>query len=254
MKIISVISRKGGVGKTSTAHALGSGLLRDGAKVLFVDLDSQGNLTFSLQAKGELSSWEVMTGKADITDAIIKTDHGDILPGSESLAAADMKLNKRGKEYRLREALEPVKGNYDFCIIDTPASLGILTVNAITATSPRGLVIPVQADIYSLQGMSLLEDSIKMVREFCNNSLSIGGIILTRYNPRAVLSRDIQAGLEEIAEHMQTQVFKTQIRENISIKEAAAMQTDIYSYAKGSNGAKDYAAFVKEYKKIIGRG
>ncbi len=250
METIALCSRKGGTGKTATAHALGAGLKNKGRTVLYIDLDSQCNLSYGLGAQsGGISSAEVLTGDATAKEAIQHTPQGDIIAGSEALAGADTNITATGKEYRLREALEGIKANYDFCIVDTPAALGTLTVNALTAAD--SLIIPVQADIFSLQGVGQLNDTIKAVKKYCNQSLNIKGILITRYNARAVLSRDMQASLEETAKQLNTWLYSVPIRECIAVKEAQALQQDLFSYAPRSNAAKDYEAFINE---LIERG
>jgi chromosome partitioning protein len=227
-EIIAVVNRKGGVGKTATAQALGAGLKRRGYNVLYIDLDSQSNLTFAVGAENSgYSSLELLTGKATAAQIIQETEQADIIPASPDLAGADAAITGTGKEYRLQEAIEPVKEKYDYIIIDTPAQLGTLTINALTAASSA--LIPVQAEIYSLQGIGLLNDAIGAVRKYCNRALTIAGILITRYNGRAVLSKDMRENLEEIAQQLNTRLFNTAIRECISIKEAQA-QHDIYIY------------------------
>lgn len=246
MKTIAIVNRKGGVGKTATAQALGAGLIRDGYRVLYIDLDSQTNLTYSLQADaGGVGSYEVLTGTATANAAIRHTPQGDLIPGAEALAGADTIITSIGKEYRLRKALDAVKAKYDFIIIDTPAALGTLTVNALTAADSA--IIPVQADAYSLQGLSQLCGAIDAVKEYCNPNLTINGILITRYNGRAILSRDIQASLQDVARQLNTRLYCTPIRECISIKEAQAQRQDIFAYAPRSNAAKDYGAFISEF-------
>ncbi len=243
-KTIAVVNRKGGVGKTATAQALGAGLKNKGYSVLYIDLDSQGNLTYTLGAQAIQSSLDFLTGKAAAAQIIQKTGQADVIPASPDLANADTIITGTGKEYRLQEALEPIKDNYDFVILDTPAQLGTLTINALTAADSA--IIPVQAEIYSLHGIGLLNDAISAVRKYCNRDLVIAGILITRYNGRAVISKDMRENLEEIAQLLDTQLFSTPIRECISIKEAQARQQDIYSYAPRSNAAKDYKAFIEE--------
>lgn len=246
MKVISVINRKGGVGKTVTTQALGAGLIANGYKVLYIDLDSQTNLSFALGVQDtEQSIFDVLTGDTPIKKAIIKTEQGDIIPASESLSTADALIDGTGKEYRLKEALEGLK--YDYVVIDTPAYLGTLTVNALTASN--GCIIPVQAEIYSLQGIDLLNKTINAVKRYCNPGLSIKGILITRYNKRATISKDMQGNLEEIAKILKTKVYSVPIRECIAVKEAQASQQDIFTYAGKSNAAEDYRAFIKEFLK-----
>ena len=243
-KVIAVVNRRGGVGKTATAHALGAGLRERGFKVLFVDLDSQSNLTFDLGAKAQaLTTMEVLTGTASAEEAIQKTQGGDIIPASPSLAGADITIEGTGKEYRLKEALEDVKG-YDYIIIDTPPALSVLTINALTSADLA--VIPAQAEIHSLQGISLLNEAIEAVRRYTNPKLKIAGILITRYAGRAILSKQMKESLQERAEELKTKVFNTPIRECIAIKEAQAMQRDIFTYAPKSNATEDYNAFIEE--------
>ena len=178
-EVIAVINQKGGVGKSTTAQAIGQGLFLKGYKVLFVDLDAQGNLSYSLDAKQtNLTSLEVLTRQATAKEVIQKTETGDIMPSSLQLSGADLMLTQMGKEYRLKEALEPLKKSYDYIIIDTPPALGILTVNALTACT--GVIIPAQADIYSLQGIGQLNNTIDAVKKYCNKDLILKGIVLTR--------------------------------------------------------------------------
>lgn len=248
MKAIAIINQKGGVGKSTTASAIGEGLRLTGAKVLFVDLDPQCNLSYSLEANisglTQASALDVLQGSASAVDAIQHTTQGDVIAASPALSGADIVLTATGKEYRLREALEALAGLYDYCIIDTPPALGILTVNALTACN--GCIIPAQADFYSLQGIGQLQGTIKTVRKYCNPGLKVYGIVLTRYNARAVISREVSAMMEEAASGLQTRLYKTCIRECTAVKEAQAMRQPIQTYAPRSNAAKDYTALVKE--------
>lgn len=244
MDIVAIVNRKGGVGKTATAQALGAGLKRKGYSVLYVDLDSQTNLSYGLNADTNgLTSMDILTGTATARDAIRHTDHGDIIPGSETLAGADTSIDGTGKEYRLKEALDGLQ--YDFIVIDTPAALGTLTINALTAAN--SVIIPVQAEVYSLQGIGQISKTIEAVKKYCNRDLQIKGILITRYNGRAVISKEMQENLQSAAAQLKTRLYSAPIRECISIKEAQACRQDIYSYAPKSNAARDYAAFVDEF-------
>lgn len=246
MHIIAILNRRGGAGKTATAHAFAAGLQRRGYSVLIVDLDSQGNLTFDTgAAEGGLTAFDVLTGRAKIADAIQHTASGDIVPGSPQLAAADLVITEAGKEYRLKEALKETAAAYDYCVIDTPPALGILTTNALTAADRA--IIPAQAEIHSLQGIRLLRDTVAAVRRKANPALRIDGILLTRYKGRAILSQNMRRSLEAAAAHLQTKVYAQPIRECISIPEAQARQKDIFSYAPRSKAAADYSDFVNEF-------
>lgn len=249
--IIAVTNQKGGVGKSTTAQALGAGLSIKGYSVLCVDLDPQGNLSYSMQAAaGGPSSYELLTKRAGAGETIQQTEQGHIIAASAALSAADMEINTTGKEYRLREALAPVRSQYDFIVIDTPPALGTITINALTAAD--SLIIPAQAEIFSLQGIGQLASTIQAVKTYCNPSLKIDGVLLTRHSSRAVLSRDMADLIRDTAEQLGTAVYKTIIREGVAIKEAQASRQSIFAYAPKSNAAADYMAFVEEYLKGSG--
>jgi len=245
-KIISVANQKGGVGKSTTAHALGIGLKGRGSKVLFVDLDPQGNLSYTMEAQAGLpSAYEMMTHRAEPADCVQHLPQGDLIAGGGMLSSADMELNQTGKEFRLREGLTQLRDSYDYIVIDTPPALGVLTVNALAASD--WLLIPAQADIYSLQGIGQLYATIDAVRTYCNPELKISGILLTRHNNRAVLSRDLTDLIIDTARQFDARVYSTVIRECIALKEAQASCTDIFSYGPKSNAAIDYEEFLDEF-------
>ncbi len=245
MIIYSISNQKGGVGKSTTANALGAGLTKKGFKVLYVDLDAQCNLSHSMKANNRaVTSLEVLTGTATAAEAIVETLQGDIIPASPALASADSILTDTGKEYRLKEALAPINDKYDYCILDTPPALGTLTVNALTACN--GVIIPTQADIYSLQGIGQLARTIQTVKKYCNSDLVIMGMAITRYNSRSVLTRDMTELLEDTAIQLHTTVYTAKIRECIALKEAQAQQQDIFTYSPNSNAAKDYEGLLNE--------
>jgi len=247
-EVIAIVNRRGGVGKTATAHAIGAGLARRGHRVLFIDLDSQCNLTYDIGATtAPLSSMEVLSGTATAQEAIQHATGGDIIPASPTLAVADITLEGTGKEYRLREALEPIQNDYDYIVIDTPPALGVLAVNALTACNSA--IIPAQAEVHSIQGIGLLYDSIRAVQKYTNPALTVKGILITRYNGRAIISKDMRQNLEAVAKELGTKVFSTPIRECTALKEAQACQTDIYSYAPRSNATADYTALLDDIEK-----
>ena len=253
MIVVTVTNQKGGVGKSTTAHALGAGLALDGNRVLFVDLDPQGNLSHSLQAAPGFSAFDLLTNKVPAGSVIQQTEQGHIIPASGALSSADLILSTvTGKEYRMREALEAVRGQYDYAVIDTPPALGTLTVNAMTAANV--LVIPAMADVFSLQGIGQLSDTIQTVRKYCNPALKLGGVLLTRHSGRGILSRDMAELISRAAAALGTSVYNTTIRECVALKEAQANRQDIFSYAPRSNAAKDYTAFIKEFKEGVNNG
>ena len=245
-RIITLANRRGGAGKTATAHAIGAGLKRMGNRVLFIDLDSQCNLTYDMGVMGNIKgTMELLEGTAGV-DEILITDpvQGDILPGTPNLSRADLTITQTGKEYRLKEAIEPLKKKYDYIIIDTPPALGITPINAFTASTD--IIIPAQAEVHSIQGIILLNAVIETVKKYTNPTLQVAGILLTRYNRRAILSQKMAQDLETLAQQMNTRLFKTPIRECIAVKEAQACQQDIFKYARNSNAGKDYMALIKE--------
>lgn len=242
---IAVLNQKGGVGKSTTAQALGAGLILKGYSVLFVDLDYQGNLSYSMGASTKgYNALGVLERPETAKEETQHTRNGDIIASSPKLAGADKLLEDTGKEYRLKEALETLRGQYDYIVIDTPPALGILTINALTACT--GAIIPAQADPYSLQGIAQLHGTIETVRKYCNPSLSIMGIVITRYNARSTIRREVAEMLEQTARQLHTKLYATKIRECVSIVEAQAMKQSIYSYAPRSNATADYKALVNE--------
>jgi len=246
MRITTVINQKGGVGKTTTAHALATGLTHKGHSVLCVDMDPQGNLSYTMGANTSAAGlYEAMKGEATAGQVIQHTSQGDILPSSLLLSAADMEFTATGREWILDSLLKPVKRAYSHIIIDSPPTLGILTINALTAGTD--VVIPMGADIYSLQGLSQLHRTILKVRQFCNKDIKVAGLLMTRYNARTILSRDMYDGIAAKAAEVQSTLYNTVIREGVAVKEAQTNQASLFDYAPQSNPAQDYANFIQEY-------
>lgn len=245
-KIFAIINQKGGVGKSTTAEAMASGLTLRGFRCLSIDLDAQGNMTYTLRGNTDGATvLGVLMGEVKPFGAIQHTEKfGDIIVSSKALSGADGFITATGKEYRLKEALEKVNDMYDYMIIDTPPALGILTVNALTTC--HSVIIPAQAEIYSLQGIEQLSQTMDPVKKYCNPDLNIAGILLTRYSQRTVLSREVADMAKQLAEKLGTKVFETAIRENISVKEAQISQKSLFEYAPNSNAAKDYSDFLDE--------
>ncbi len=247
MEIWAIINQRGGAGKTTTTEAIGAGLMLRGYSPLYIDTDPQGSLSYSLKANGaKLTAYDLLTRKEAGTaeNAIVYTDRGDIIPADDRLIGADGIIKGVGSEYRLKEAIEPLDGRYSHIVIDTPPTLGIVTVNALTAAT--GVIIPTQADVYSLNGVIKLSETIAAIKQYCNPKLKIKGIVLTRYKKRTVLSRDLSESLAETARSIGTKLYNTRIREANAITEAQAMRESIYQYAPKSNGAKDYSDLVDE--------
>ena len=244
-KVYTITNQKGGAGKTTTALAAAAGLSLKGYSVLSIDLDAQSNMTYTAGAKADgATALGVLTGEIRAGDAIQKTESGGIIPASKALAGADAFITDTGKEYRLKEALEPIRGEYDYIIIDTPPALGILTINALTACD--SVIIPAQADIYSLQGIEQLAETMKPVKKYTNPDLTIEGILLTRYSPRSVLSREVAELAQQIAGKLGTKLFRATIREAVAVKEAQISQQSLYSYAPKAKVTEDYSRFIAE--------
>jgi len=251
-KILAICQQKGGTGKTTTAAAIGAGLAKRGKRVLFIDLDPQSNLTFILPILGLIDStaFEFMTDsrpQAAIYDLDSKTGLypiAKLMPGCQKLAAADTIISQVGKEYRLKERLAQFALHWDYIIIDTPPGLGILTINALTAAD--AVIIPCLADIFSIQGTGQIAETIRTVKQYTNPDLQIAGIVLTRFNARQILTREIMETLEQAAGRLGTRLFNARIRETLAIREAQAQQQNIFDYAPRGNGATDYNALIEE--------
>lgn len=254
MITLTLSNQKGGVAKTSTSNALAAGLYNRNYKVLAVDLDPQCNLSFSCgvdMLNTEKTLFDVFKGNAEVRETIIPLKLGfDLLPGGLTLAGADMDFTQTGREYMLSEALETVSGEYDFCIIDTPPTLGILTVNALTAADY--VIVPMTADIYALQGLTQLNALIQNVRRYCNKGLKIAGILLTRYNDRQIISKTLKTNIGQAAERLSTEVFKTYIREGVAVRETQLLQSDLFTDAPKANVTQDYNNFIDELLERMG--
>jgi len=244
--IISLLNHKGGVGKTTSAINLGAALVKLNKKVLLVDLDPQANLTISLGIpRQRVTIYENMRGDAELQPYNVKEDF-DVITSSLDLSGAEMELiNEPGREYILRELFEPLQEEYDYVIIDCPPSLGLLTLNALTASN--FVFIPVQTEFLALQGLAKIKQITDKVSFRLNKKLKMGGVIATMYDSRKILNRDI---VSTIKKYFGDKVFNTKIRSNVSLAEAPSQHKDIFEYNKSSNGAKDYLALAKE---VVGR-
>ena len=254
MKVITLSNQKGGVAKTTTSQALASGLVKRGYRVLCVDLDPQSNL--SLSSGVDILSlgatlYDVFKGSAEIREAInTQTAQGyDLITGGLSLASADMDFTQTGREYMLREALDGVRELYDFVIIDTPPTLGILTVNALTASD--GVVIPLTADLFSLQGLSQLNMLIQRVKKYSNQMLRIYGLLITNHDVRTNISKSLSDKITQTAERLGTKVLHPYIRHSVAVREAQASMSDLLTEAPQANATTDYTEFTNELLKEV---
>jgi chromosome partitioning protein len=248
-KTIAIANQKGGVGKTTTAGALIAGLSRQGFKVLGIDLDPQGNLSDSCGAEMYESAtvYELMKLEAMPSEVIQHVQGFDIIPSNIMLAGAEQELSQTGKEHRLKESLSSVAGGYDYIIIDTPPSLGVLTVNAFTFANE--IIIPTTAGIFAANGIKQLYNTANNVKKYCNPGVRIVGILLTRYNPRTNISNQIKDLTEQLGKYMDTPIYNTYIRSGVAVEEAQANKTNIFDYSAKSTVAEDYTTFVAEYLK-----
>lgn len=246
-RITAIVNQKGGVGKTSTAAALAAGLYDAGYKILTIDADAQGNLTFIRGIEPEQGLYEAMIGAGRIEDIIVPTDKGDFLAGGSALAGADVKFTKTGREYILKGLLDPLRKIYSHIIIDCPPQLGIMAVNALTAADD--VIIPMGADILSLQGLGQLYETIDTVKKYCNQDLKVAGLLMCRYTNRATLNRNIADVMEQQAAAAGVPMYATKIREGVAVKEAQTMRKSIFDTHPKAKATADYAAFVKEYLK-----
>lgn len=251
-EILAITNQKGGVGKTTTALNLGVGLRLRGKRVLLVDMDPQCSLTYIMggNSDGATSQELLMNPQFDPLIAVQHLREGDLIAASPGLSGMDMVLTQTGKEFRLQEMLQQLEDGYDYIVIDSPPTLGILTVNILTAAN--GIIIPALADIFSLQGVGQLYATIQAVKTYCNPGLKIYGVLLIRHTDRFILHRSMRDMLEDTANKIGTCVFRTSIREAIAVREAEAAQQSIFAYAPRSKQAKDYEAFVEEFMRVQG--
>ena len=245
MRITAVANQKGGVGKSTTAQALAAGIRLNGKNTLIVDADGQGNVSYAFGADTtQATLYDVLRGNVSAAEAIQHKEQGDIIPSSLMLTTADIEFTASKREFLLKEALAPIQGQYDYIIIDTPPALGILTLNALTAATD--IVIPLIADIFSLQGLAQFNNTFETVKKHLNPALTVSGLLITRYNDRATLNKGLHQAIQDYAGRIGTKAFTTPIREGVAIREAQATQQDIYN---GSKPAQDYLSFVGEYLK-----
>ena len=246
-KIITLSNHKGGVGKTTSSINIGAGLNKLGKKVLLIDLDPQANLSQSLGVvDAEKNIYGALRGFYKLTP--IKILKGiDLIPSTLELSGAEIEMiGEPGREYILKQTIGPIKNKYDFIIIDSPPSLGLLTINSLTASDE--VIIPLQAQFLALQGLVKLMEVIKKIQLRLNKDLELGGVFVTQFDNRKVLNRNV---LETIKDHFKDQVFKTKIRDNVALAEAPSRALDIFRYNSKSYGAHDYLSLSKEIVKKL---
>ena len=245
-EIITFINQKGGVGKTSLAMNFGIRLKMAGARVLLVDMDPQCNLTYIMGVDTPPHTvYEVMLRQIGAADAIVHAEECDIIPASPNLSTLNLTLSGPGKEFCLRDGLREVVGRYDFIVIDSPPTLGILTINVLSLAN--SVIIPALADVFSIQGVGQLYASIQAVKVASNPDLKIAGIVLSRHTDRLLLSRELREMMENAAQQIHTCLFDAVIRESVVVREAQAMRQSVFKYAPRSKQTADYDKLVLEY-------
>lgn len=246
-KIITFANQKGGVGKTTSAVNVAASLGILGKRTLLIDLDPQGNATSGVgipkrSLKGTVK--EVLCGESDIKNVILNTkfEKLDVIPTNVSLSGAEFDLyNDEGSEYNLKDALEKIKDDYDYVIIDCPPSLGMLTINAFVASD--GIVVPMQAEFYAVEGLSQLISTTKRVKKLYNEDLNITGILITMYNKRLLLSMQV---MDELQKYYPDKLFSTCISRNVKLSEAPGFGKPAYYHDKHSKGANEYLDIARE--------
>ena len=246
-KVIAIANQKGGVGKTTTSVNLSACLGELGQRVLLIDIDPQGNATSGLgidKGKIEKSIYDVLVDDIPIKDTVIGTevDNLKVLPATIQLAGAEIELvASMSRETKLKKAIETIKNEYDFVIIDCPPSLGLLTINSLTAAN--SILVPIQCEFYALEGLSQLLKTITLIQDNLNQDLVLEGVVLTMFDSRTNLSGQV---VQEVKNHFQQKVFKTIIPRNVRLSEAPSFGRPVIKYDPKSKGAEVYYNLAKE--------
>ena len=247
-KTIAIANQKGGVGKTTTAVNLAASLGVLERKVLLIDADPQANASSGLGVdvdSVEKGTYRLLEHVVKAKDAIISTNspNVDIIPSHIDLVAIEIELvDKENREYMLKKAIEPILDSYDYIIIDCAPSLGLLTINALTAAD--SVIIPIQCEYFALEGLGKLLNTVKSIQKIHNPDLDIEGLLLTMYDSRLRLSNQV---VEEVKKHFDKMVFKTIIQRNVRLGEAPSYGESIISYDAGSKGANNYLSMAQEF-------
>lgn len=251
-KIIAFANQKGGVGKTTSAINIAASLGIKNKRVLLIDFDPQGSSSSGvgiLKAQTKQTIYDVLIGRSKVQDVIMKTEYKnlDVIPSGVDLAAAELELAEfKNRQNRLRDAISEIKENYQYIIIDCPPSLGMLTVNALTAAD--GVIIPMQCEYFALEGLSQMLMTVKQIKKLYNPSLSLTGILITMYNGRLNLSIQV---MEELKKHYEDKLFSVTIPRSVRLSEAPSYGMPIHYYDKRNKGAIHYGKIAKEIMERI---
>ncbi len=244
-KTIVIANQKGGVGKTTTAINLSSSIAAAEFKTLLIDIDPQANSTSGIGiVDNEFSVYQVLIGESPVEKCIVSTymPFLDILPSNINLVGAEVEMvSMENREYLLKKALEPIKNNYDFIMIDCPPSLGLLTLNALTASD--SVLIPVQCEYFALEGLGQLLNTINIVKKGLNEELTIEGVVLTMYDTRLRLSHQV---VEEVKKYFGSKVYDTIIHRNVRLSEAPSHSKPVILYDASSTGSQNYISLASE--------
>ncbi|MBQ8001911.1 MAG: ParA family protein [Clostridia bacterium] len=247
MKIIAIANQKGGVGQTTTAVNLAACLAKKGQRVLLVDCDPQGNSTSGVgvdKRRCEKTVYDVLLGNANVSEAVVKSDYENlsVCPSNISLSGAEIELvSEMGRESKLKNALLSVKNDFDYVIIDAPPSLGLITINVLTAAN--SVIVPIQCEYYALEGVAQLMNTIRKVKQVMNPELEIEGILMTMFDSRTNLSAQV---IEEVKKFFPNKVYKTLVPRNVRLSEAPSFGKPIIYYDIASKGAESYLDLADE--------